>query len=98
MKDRLSPRPCVLGQNCDESTPIIPSNLIDKIRRRRLWRRILSWNRTVSLTAPGVAAVAILLLTVSALVAFLLHPTSLLVMLMSLLTLLAGAGIALFKS
>jgi two-component system, sensor histidine kinase and response regulator len=68
------------------------------MRRRRLWRRISSWNRTVSLTAPWVAAVAILLLTVSAIVAFLLHPTPLLVVVMSLLTLLTAVGIALLKS
>ena len=68
------------------------------MRPNGLWRRVSSWNRTVSLTAPGVAAVALLLLTVSAIVALLLHPTPLLVVVMSLLTLLTGVGIALFKS
>ncbi len=68
------------------------------MRPNGLWRRVSSWNRTVSLSAPGVAAVALLLLTVSAIVALLLHPTPLLVVVMSLLTLLAAIGIAVLKS
>ena len=68
------------------------------MRPNGLWRRISSWNCTVSLTATGLAAVALLLLTLSAIVTSLLHPTALLVVVMSLLTLIGAIGIAVLKS